>query len=493
MLVEKEVIGPGTYWYTDQETNLPRKLVVTPELTRYWHDQGNKMLAVGLTVPVPCEHDFDAHPMTPADKLKSNAGWVKEYRMGTPKKDGTRADDSRLFSVVDIQDEELAKKLPKTIRYTSPWFNTFTDGDGREWKNVVSHLALTTRPRVTAQQPFPSIAAALSIATDAKLDDATGGKGFCLSRMGKLVERDKRLVPRYPVAFSLYSGGVALAEDDMPPPKKKAPKEGVTPGELPAEDDLDEGNGEADLNTMGEDKGLGDPKGDVSMEELLCDLLGALGIHCERNGGEAEFKRALYNAAMTKIHELTNGGQGQDNKPANQTSPAQQQPNPLIHQEQQPMYMSLDDINKIDNPVMKSMALSMYNENVKLRGELDATAKITNSLRDVKLKEENAKRASRVAMLSRLSPRVKADLDAMVALPAMALSMGDGGAVVDPMAQVLTVLEKGLADMPKLLTTSADQILAMPQPTDADALSAERIDELSNMLIRDTTPKQKAS
>ena len=132
MLVEKEIIGIGNHWYRDEATGLPRKLVVTPELTKYWHEQGNKMLGLGLTVPVPCEHDFSIHPMTPAEKMKNNAGWVKEYRLGTPNKDGTRAADDVLFGVVDIQDEELAKKLPKTIRWTSPWISSFDDGQGRD-------------------------------------------------------------------------------------------------------------------------------------------------------------------------------------------------------------------------------------------------------------------------------------------------------------------------------------------------------------------------
>ena len=76
--------------------------------SKHLHDQGNAMLALGLTVPVPCEHDFQAHPMTPADKLKSNAGWVKEFRLKGEK----------LFSLLDIQDEELARKLhPALLRY----------------------------------------------------------------------------------------------------------------------------------------------------------------------------------------------------------------------------------------------------------------------------------------------------------------------------------------------------------------------------------------
>jgi hypothetical protein len=223
MLVEKEVVRPGTYWYRDQDTGLPRKLVVTPELCKHWHDEGNKMVGFGLTVPVPYEHDFNAHPMTPKDKLLNNAGEVKQYTLK----------GDRLFSTVDVQDPDVRKKIGHSIRWTSPWINSFTDGQGREWKNVISHLALTTRPRIVEQEPFGSVAAALSMATEVKLDataivaPATGAGGFCLSRAGRLFlgKRTNRLRPRYPMAFSLWGGGIKLAGEDFPLAKKKK-KEG---------------------------------------------------------------------------------------------------------------------------------------------------------------------------------------------------------------------------------------------------------------------------
>lgn len=148
------------------------------------------------------------------------------------------------------------------------------------------------------------------------------------------------------------------------------------------------------------------------------------------------------------------------------------------------MYMSLEDIQKITDPTMKSIALSMYNENVKLRAEADADRKKLNSLNDAKLKEENAKRQTRVQLLGKVSPKVKADLDAMLAMPSMALSMGDGGVVVDPMAQTLGVLEKGLADIPRLLTTPSEDIIAMAQPTDSDMMTEERSDAIANDMAR---------
>ena len=156
------------------------------------------------------------------------------------------------------------------------------------------------------------------------------------------------------------------------------------------------------------------------------------------------------------------------------------------------MYMSLDEINALPDP-MKGVALAMYHENVKLRAEMDADKKTVNSLRDAKLKEAGAQRATRVAFLGKVSPRVKADLDAMMASPAMALSMGDGGEVVDPMASTLAMLEKGLGDMPRLLTADRAALSVQPQPQDADTLTDERADEIAESQARKMgcTPTEK--
>lgn len=761
--VQKEVIRPGCYWYKDADTDEPRKLTVTPELTKYWCEQGNAMLSAGLTVPVPFEHDFDAHPMTPAEKLKNNAGWVDKYYL----------EGDKLFSAVNIQDTDVAKRLPGTIRWTSPWINSFTDGSGREWKNVISHLALTTRPRIVEQAPFGSIAAALGIATPIKSWDEAGSKGVCLSRAGMLGGDGK---PLYPMAFSLLSDGVTLGTDasghshdatgkftsvnetsgktshksgaevsadanestrkandsNIPhhhryaanmhrgaasylhgvgehglageheaaatahqqeydnhkdaslsvdatfawseasrkaaaesrkrnaasrkanpsayagPAKPRAKRAGkkaddtgavhahtitaheqtkamhespgahgdlakkhisealrssgdaeyqskngrhgeaglshhraaqghvaaakihhmrgdhegayrhaeaanshfqaakhhfdahsgkamsvdaafgfppkkAAKGKPPKADDdadpaegegsdFDAEDGEDDLPSDGDPSNdgnidlepFGDPAGDVQMEELLCDLLGALGIHCENGGNEEMFKRNLYNAAMTKIHELA--GKGDANQQPNRTNPPGQppnnpklgasggQPNPLIQQEQQPMFMSLEEIKKLDEP-LRSVALSMHDSTVKANAKAAEAEKLLNSLRDGKLKEATEARVKRAGLIGRFMPRAKPDLDAMLAMPAMALSMGDGGTVVDPMAATLAVLEKGLADLPRLLTTDASALSVQPQPQDADMLTAERVDEIADGLARQMgcAPLTKAS
>lgn len=443
MLIEKEVIGPGTVWYNDLKTGEPRRSLITAEHLQHWCQRGNEMLALGLTVPIPCEHDFQAHPMTPAEKLKNNVGWVKEYKLK----------DNRLFSVLDIQDEELAKKLPNTVRWTSPWFSSFTDGNGKKWDNVIAHLALTTRPRLTQQTPFPSIAAAIAAASEVPLDSGEV-EGYTFSKAGMLKDN----IPLNRIAFSLYSG-IALSEDDVEEEKEEKPK-----------------------------NKLSDSADDANLDKVLCDLLCILGVHMPENVTGAEFKKTLYMAAMLKIKELSQ-------KPATPppvAAPASgKQKNPIV-QEQQPMYMSLEDINKIPDETMRNIALSMYNENVKLQAALDKNVKDTASLRDAKLAEEKAKRDMRIARLSRLSPRVKADLDAMLSLPSMALSMGDGGAVTDPMAQTLSILEKGLADIPALLSTELTLVQA-PHPTDGE-LTPEQIEKTADDMARmmGCAPEKKA-
>ncbi len=83
----------------------------------------------------------------------------------------------------------------------------------------------------------------------------------------------------------------------------------------------------------------------------------------------------------------------------------------------------------------------------------------------------------------------------MVALPTMALSLGDGGTVVDPMESTLAVLEKGLSSIPMLLRTEASALSVQAHPTDETALTEDRINDLADGLARSMglPPQKKAS
>ena len=520
-IVEKEIIGPGHYWYRDEASGQPRKLEVTPELTKHWADSGNEMLKLGLTVPVPCEHDFTAHPMTPKDKLLNNAGWVTGYKRRDVRDDKTgKVRKDVLFGVVDVQDEELAKKLPRTIRWTSPWINSFTDGNGRQWKNVISHLALTTRPRVVDQQPFQSIAAALSVATPVVYAEKVPKEGYCISRAG-LLRKDGRAA--YPVALSMWAG-IPLAAGDMGAPGADgaaAPGAGTTPPEPPAGVPDDDDDDSDDLDLDGLMNPTKDSGGDVKMEELLCDLLQALGVPMPDESNEHEFKRHLYEAAMSKIKELTGKGMaGAPDQPPpfqpDQNKPPQQQPNisgpnkqqnpllPQVQQEQQPLYMglsggstamsqtntvpsvqlSLEDINKIEDQTTRSIALAFYNEREALRAERDADRKALGAVRAAQLADATRKRATRIQLLGKMSPKSREKLEGMAKLQSCALSLGDDGQVVDPMKDTLDMLETAIGDIPKLLVAEREHLTMVAQPTDADALTTESEGALVEEMVR---------
>lgn len=526
-LVPKEVIRPGIYWYTDEKTGEPRKLVVTAAMTKRWHDEGNKMLSLKLPVPVPYEHDFTAHPMTPADRLKNNAGWVDKFEM--------RGD--QLWSMVDIQDDEVAKKLPRTVRWTSPWINSFVDGEGRKWDGVISHLALTTRPRIVPQEPFGSIAAALSVALESNPQEvARAESGFCLSKAGLLLSDGGRAeVPAYPLAFSLWSGA-RFAATDAPLLKKPT----IDPEDANADGtkDRDTGKPEALAEPTSDDNldlgGLMDPTqdsaGDVQMEELLCDLLQALGVPMPDESNPTEFKRHLYEAAMSKIKELTSHGMAAQASKGNQPDPGkappdqnkspQQNPNvshagkskqqnnplvPQVQQEQQPMYMSvavgpttvgggsmgtevimsLEDIQKLEDPTVRAVALSMYNQNQQLLQRVEASERDANAMKRAKLDEESKRRRTRVQLLGKAGgPKVRENLEAMLSLQSMALGLDANGAVVDPMRATLDTLEAALGNMPEMLRVEAGALTAVPHPSDADALSEEGERALVDSLTR---------
>jgi hypothetical protein len=473
VLVEKEVIRPGVYTYLDEETGLPAKFEATPQRIQHFHDTGKRMLAKGLSIPVPLEHQQAAKPLNAAEKaanlLKDNAGWVQSYSL----KDGT------LFAQLDIPDPKIAEKLPTTIKWTSPWINSFVDGDGEKWDGVISHLALTTRPRIAQQQPFPSIAAALAI-VNAMPVKKVFPKGLALSRAGFL--KDGK--PAYPMAFSLMTG-IKLAEDEMPFKKKEGkekeskekPKGEKPEGEKP-EGDKPILDNEMPFEPMVES--IVDADGDISVYDVICDLLASEGYDVPEGTDKENFAERLYTVLMDKLKSKKDEGllgDTMDKKPEPPTGA------PPIVPEQPPLFMSLEDVNKITDPAMKAMALSMLKLNKKVEGyEQTAIAKAT------------ATRNKRIENLARsLPPKHRDMLVQKAASPAMKFSIGDDGAVSDPMGDVLDILEAGMASLPTLLRTPSAQLAQMEHPKQYDGESTpEQIKNAVECLTRGL-PKEPAA
>ncbi len=497
-LVWKEVIRPGTYWYNDQETGQPRRLTVTSDGIQHFHDSGKKMIGAGLSIPIPLEHQQHARPLTRAERaaqnLKDNAGWVKDYTVHNDK----------LFALCDIDDPSLVKKLPTTIKWSSPWINSFTDGDGTAWEGVISHLALTTRPRITKQDPFPNMAAALSLAANLRADPLTAAfvpkeRGIALSRAGLLSGDGASLQAKYPLAFSLWTGGVRLAASDLAPPppkeKKSAPpdkkepvvkeKEGLKDDkELPADDD-DSLDMPPPVEGMLEqpEEALIDADGDISVYDVLCDLMeAALGIVLPEGTTSDNFLERAYEAFWDKIKmgkepELPPEPLGTP-PPGNKPPPS----NPII-QEQAPMYMSLEDIRKaaatIADPDMKKI--------IEASLSLQANqAKESDALRKRAFLEAERARNTRIDRLKkrRKDQKFATHLDGL--LQGAQLSLGDDGAVKDSLSPILDVIEAGMPDLPALLTGSGGDFLeqAHPKEYDGKRLPESRRIEVSAELAR---------
>jgi hypothetical protein len=470
MLVWKELIpGPGSYWYKDQDSGLPRKITFTPEGLKHLHDQGKAMLAAGLSVPVPLEHQPDAMPLSAADtaaqRLKNNAGWTKDYRLTA--KGG-------LAAQLDIDDPELFARLPRTVRWVSPYITSFTDGKGQEWRNVIGHNALTARPRITDQQPFPSLAAALSLAAglpEETFDGKTplGEKGVGVLAAGRLVGEGEGLRPAYPVAFSLLTGA-RLAREEMP---KADEDEGED--EAPADVEHPAGN-------PAEDRGAGpggaaaehrvDPDGDISVWEVLSDLLESEGFALPPGTSQENFAERMYDCLMNKLKAKGPGAEDAMGDTKNQPPTGQGNdlpPNPPVVAEQPPLYMSLEQAEKIQDPQLRQLA------------------RVALSLQNQALEAAQARRQERIERLCK-KVRQQGFQDKLLAQASGArLSLTPEGAVHDPLAGVLDVLEAGVRDLPSLLTEPGRlRELEHPREYDGGAMTEERRKEVLGEFVRNT-------
>lgn len=496
--IEKEVIRPGEYWYIDQATQTPRKATFGPDAIKYFYDQGKLMRQAGLSIPVPIEHQLPnaPQPLTAAERAvyntKNNAGWIEDYKLKKIKDEITGQEVEALFSELDIPDTEFAKTLPKTIRWSSPWISSFTDGNGKQWNGVISHLALTTRPRIVKQQPFASLDAAMSLAENLQNqvvspESLTSLKsGFGLSRAGLLTRKaDKpKPVPAYPLAFSLYSG-IGFAEDLIPSKEKSTKekpqekKEGKKPPEKSAEEPENPENPEELEESI--EESLLDEDGDIAIHEVIQDLLEAIGIPMPPSTAD-NFCENLYKAAMAKVKgdsAATTGEIGTMGQTNNNNTP------PTI-QEQPPLYMglSLADALKIADPKERNIALSFLS----LRDESAKQAKRSEVLEKNAVDSAREFRKARVnRLLQKMAP---ANQQKLLALAGFSLddkgvlqvkpecagfSLDDQGKVADALDAYLGLLEASTPDLPELLTATPLSIQLQPHPQEpTDKMSEER-------------------
>lgn len=488
MDIPKEIIRPGTYTYIHPDTNRPEKMTVTSETIKHFFNQGNAMIAAGLSVPVPIEHQPDAKPQTASEKaanlLKNNSGWVKKYEIT----------DGRLIGVLDIQDESIIGKLPKTIRFTSPHINSFVDGDGKKWDGVISHVALTTRPRIKQQEPFaPNMAAALSLVKSLH-DHVINLKsippiGLSLSKAGLL----KDGVPQFPMAFSLYSG-IQLARDEFEKveEEEESDDEVIEDGE---EDSIEDDTPESPIEAIRESKA--NSESDVKIHQVIGHLLEGLGFKPPQNMDESTFERDIYETLMAKFIEV--GAKDEEEPVMDIPEEDDAETNPII-EEQPQMYASLEEVNAIADPKERKHASMLFSlqqqmrqqqeqaekDRKKVEAQAEKDRKIAAAATFSILSSAKVKRDQRIERLVKALPVAKRDkLLAMASRPSAQLSLSEAGTVVDPIAESLEIFEAALevgggskvVDILKGSSFSEE-----PHPRYGE-MTPERADELVDSLV----------
>lgn len=432
MLIWKEVIRPRTYVCQDKDGK-PFKVPVTQSAIKHLYETGQDMLKAGLSIPVPLEHQ-PLKPMTEEEKkaaqLKNNAGWTKKFDLR----------NGRLFALLDIQDPEVEKKLPKTIKWTSPHFDSFVDGNGVERNGVISHIALTLRPRATAQEPFGEAlkgAASLLNAPAKSFESAIkGGLSLSLSRL--LTKKTTGWALLFPAYFAAEG---KMEEETTEETTEEKPEDTPEMPEETMDDDLDmfmmlKETIEAMFDIQF-------PEG--TTEENLPERFLKLSMEKKKSETAAD----ATGAAETKIEE---------DKPSSQ---------PII-EESQPMYMSLTEIQKANDPVKTALAKTLFGQAEKDRNKRIERLKKLNAGLGEKLAEQ-----AKTASLS---------------------LMADGSGVYDPMAgtlEALEILESGMAKMStdKALTQRIIGNNPREEPHPTDEMSKEKEQEAVSALTR-SMPKQ---
>lgn len=183
MIVRKHLLAPGTYWVWNERLKRTVPVMYTKEdLDLAEQESLRAMTLSGYRPYVPWEHQQDAGPKSfddnMADSVKHNTGWGAGY---------SRDADGSLYVDLDIKDELAQEKIGNgTVRYVSPMiYPSVTLGDGRTYRNLITHVALTSKPVWQGQRPFVGDdGAALSLnldGDDEPIDASTLSDPVCLS------------------------------------------------------------------------------------------------------------------------------------------------------------------------------------------------------------------------------------------------------------------------------------------------------------------------
>ena len=136
---KKQVAHVGTFHKGEQ------KIKINSELIKSWSDTGNKMLELGIKVPVPLDDPKDRHCNNP----DNNRGFVL----------GWSYDDNSLYANIKLVDEDTKGLTEKyDVSLNAPFL--FRDSLGNSYPDysAITHVALTERPVIPGLGAWKEIA-----------------------------------------------------------------------------------------------------------------------------------------------------------------------------------------------------------------------------------------------------------------------------------------------------------------------------------------------
>lgn len=137
-LFVKEIVRAGEYVKGDV------KFVITVDTLKHWALTFASMKKNGVRVPIPVGHDGASDP-------EKNRGWV----------DSMYVSGDALVMIAEAADEEAAKAFMRSdVSVYSP--EEFQDGQGRQYRRPITHVALCSDPVVPGLGRFIPLAASLN-------------------------------------------------------------------------------------------------------------------------------------------------------------------------------------------------------------------------------------------------------------------------------------------------------------------------------------------
>lgn len=255
----------------------------------HYASEGNAMLAAGLQIPIPKEHQ-DVLPLSTAERnansVEHNAGWVKRYER----------DANSLYAVLGIEDPGLAAKLPQTIKYVSPEITPEFVGAGKVWRNVITHVALTPQPVQFDQEPFGADGASLTPTTPATVQ-AAGNALRWSQAVNSFAHTDRIRFSMADLAGQASGRWIRLSKGDaMADEKSKVPEpDGDEAGKI--DDETPDSPPEALADTEGDGAG-----GDAQFIDQAKAIAAKLGIVLPEHTDASNFLEHFSVAGTALIH-----------------------------------------------------------------------------------------------------------------------------------------------------------------------------------------------